>query len=170
MFNNSELQSDSIYDDLIMDHYRNPRNRNPINRPDIDHHDWNPFCGDEVHINFEINNQNLDYESQFTNLVEKYGGTVGNTVVFASQGIIEGLGHIIVIFLFTFYLISDGNKWRAALRNNLSSSFWKIIDEVWNVGVSKAAGFTVAKFILGVFACLVLSIGFLFLLPDAKDA
>ena len=55
MFNNSELQSDSIYDDLIMDHYRNPRNRNPINRPDIDHHDWNPFCGDEVHINFEIN-------------------------------------------------------------------------------------------------------------------
>ncbi len=55
MFNNSELQSDSIYDDLIMDHYRNPRNRNPINRPDIDHHDWNPFCGDEVHINFEFN-------------------------------------------------------------------------------------------------------------------
>ena len=119
-------------------------------------------------INFEINNQNLDYESQFTNLFEKYGGTVGNTVVFASQGIIEGLGHIIVIFLFTFYLISDGNKWRAALRNNLSSSFWKIIDEVWNVGVSKAAGFTVAKFILGVFASLVLSIGFLFVgLPSA---
>ena len=55
MFNNSELQFDSIYDDLIMDHYRNPRNRNPINRPDIDHHDWNPFCGDEVYITFEIN-------------------------------------------------------------------------------------------------------------------
>ena len=113
-------------------------------------------------VNFEINNQNLDYETQFTNLIEKYGGTVGNTVVFASQGIIGGLGHIIVIFLFTYYLISDGNKWRAALRNNLSNSFWKIIDEVWNVGVSKAAGFIVAKFILGVFASLVLSVGFIF--------
>ena len=112
-------------------------------------------------INFEINNQNLDYESQFTNLIEKYGGTVGNTVVFASQGLIGGLGHIFVIFIFTYYLISDGNSWRAALRNNLTHSFWKIIDDVWNVGVSKAAGFVVAKFILGILASLVLSVAFL---------
>ena len=55
MFNNSELQFEGIYDDLIMDHYRNPRNRNPINEPDIEHHDWNPFCGDEVDINIAIN-------------------------------------------------------------------------------------------------------------------
>jgi len=112
-------------------------------------------------INFEINNQNLNYEDQFTNLIEKYGGTVGNTVVFASQGLIGGLAHIFVIFLFTYYLISDGNKWRAALRNNLSHSFWKIIDDVWNVGVSKAAGFIVAKFILGILASVVLSLAFL---------
>ena len=50
MFNNSELQFEGIYDDLIMDHYRNPRNRNPINESDIEHHDWNPFCGDDVDI------------------------------------------------------------------------------------------------------------------------
>ena len=55
MFNNSELQFEGIYDDLIMDHYRNPRNRNPINEPDIEHHDRNPFCGDEVDINIAIN-------------------------------------------------------------------------------------------------------------------
>ena len=55
MFNNSELQFEGIYDDLIMDHYRNPRNRTPINEPDIEHHDWNPFCGDEVDINIAIN-------------------------------------------------------------------------------------------------------------------
>ena len=112
-------------------------------------------------INFEINNQNLDYESQFTSLIEKYGGTVGNTVVFASQGLIGGLGHIFVIFIFAYYLISDGNTWRAALRNNLNHSFWKIIDDVWNVGVSKAAGFVVAKFILGILASVVLSVAFL---------
>jgi len=112
-------------------------------------------------INFEINNQNLDYESQFTNLIEKYGGTVGNTVVFASQGLIGGLGHIFVIFIFAYYLISDGNTWRSALRNNLNHSFWKIIDDVWNVGVSKAAGFVVAKFILGILASVVLSVAFL---------
>ena len=55
MFNNSELQFEGIYDDLIMDHYRNPRNRNPINESDIEHHDWNPFCGDDVDINITIN-------------------------------------------------------------------------------------------------------------------
>ena len=55
MLNNYELQFEGIYDDLIMDHYRNPRNRNPINRTDIEHHDWNPFCGDEVDINIAIN-------------------------------------------------------------------------------------------------------------------
>ncbi len=55
MFNNSELQFEGIYDDLIMDHYRNPRNRNPVNSPDIEYHDWNPFCGDEVDINIAIN-------------------------------------------------------------------------------------------------------------------
>lgn len=114
-------------------------------------------------INFEINNQNLNYETQFTSLIERYGGTVGTTVVFASQGIIGGLGHIFVIFLFTYYLISDGNRWRSALRNNLSHSFWKITDDVWNVGVSKAAGFIVAKFILGILASLILSVSFLFI-------
>lgn len=111
--------------------------------------------------NFEINNQN--YETQFTSLVERYGGTVGNTVVFASQGLIGGLGHIFVIFIFTYYLISDGNRWRSVLRNNLSHSFWKIIDDIWNVGVSKAAGFIVAKFILGILASLILSVAFLFI-------
>ena len=71
MFNNSELQFEGIYDDLIMDHYLNPRNRNPINEPDIEHHDWNPFCGDEVDINIEdsiydiyyLDLDNLDYYS-----------------------------------------------------------------------------------------------------------
>ncbi len=55
MSSNSELQFDGIYDDLIMDHYRNPRNRNPISKPHIEHNDWNPFCGDEVSVTIGIN-------------------------------------------------------------------------------------------------------------------
>ena len=54
MSKNSELQFNGIYDDLIMDHYRNPRNRKLISKPDIKHHDWNPFCGDEVNIEIAI--------------------------------------------------------------------------------------------------------------------
>ena len=62
MFNNSELQFEGIYDDLIMDHYRNPRNRNPINESDIEHHDWNPFCGDDVDIKNAIHpNSQISY-------------------------------------------------------------------------------------------------------------
>ena len=54
MSKNSELQFNGLYDDLIMDHYRNPRNRKLISKPDIKYHDWNPFCGDEVNIEMAI--------------------------------------------------------------------------------------------------------------------
>ena len=60
MSKNSELQFNGIYDDLIMDHYRNPRNRKLISKPDIKHHDWNPFCGDEVNIEVDMIAKHLE--------------------------------------------------------------------------------------------------------------
>lgn len=47
-------QLDELYESIILDHYRNPRNTEPLTDPDVDVEANNPFCGDEVHIQLEI--------------------------------------------------------------------------------------------------------------------
>ena len=39
-----------LYTQIIMDHYRRPRNRGEIEGPDIEEHLLNPLCGDEVTV------------------------------------------------------------------------------------------------------------------------
>ena len=45
---------DSLYQDVILDHYRAPRNAEPLERFDADAHIDNPFCGDEVDIQLRV--------------------------------------------------------------------------------------------------------------------
>ena len=39
-----------LYQQLVLDHYRNPRNQSPIKHSDIAAEEQNPFCGDDVAI------------------------------------------------------------------------------------------------------------------------
>ena len=110
---------------------------------------------------FAVSSQSLDLESQFNSLIKDYGSTVGSSVVFAGQGLLRTLGHIFVIFFFTYYLISEGDGWRIKLKESLPDNVSTSIDQVWTIGVSKAGGFIVAKVILGVLASVVLSASFL---------
>ena len=110
---------------------------------------------------FTVSIQATDLESQFDALIKDYGSTVGSSVVFAGQGLLRTLGHIFIIFFFTYYLISEGDGWRVKLKESLPSNISTSIDQVWTIGVSKAGGFIVAKFILGVLASIVLSVAFL---------
>ena len=110
---------------------------------------------------FAVSSQSLDLESQFNSLIKDYGSTVGTSVVFAGQGLLRTLGHIFVIFFFTYYLISEGDGWRIKLKESLPDNVSTSIDQVWTIGVSKAGGFIVAKVILGVLASIVLSLSFL---------
>ena len=110
---------------------------------------------------FAVSSQSLDLESQFNSLIKDYGSTVGSSVVFAGQGLLRTLGHIFVIFFFTYYLISEGDGWRIKLKVSLPDNVSTSIDQVWTIGVSKAGGFIVAKVILGVLASIVLSVSFL---------
>ena len=43
---------DALYRDYILDHYKNPRNFGELEPHDLEFHDHNPLCGDElgVHI------------------------------------------------------------------------------------------------------------------------
>jgi len=110
---------------------------------------------------FAISNQSLDLESQFSSFIKSYGETVGETVVFAGQGVLSALGHFFIIFFFSFYLISEGEHWRENLKKSISGKYSNLIDQVWTIGVSKAGGFIVARVILGILASTVFTISFL---------
>ena len=117
---------------------------------------------------FTISNQSLDLESQFSTFVNTYGGTVGETVVFAGQGVLSALGHFFIIFFFSFYFISEGEHWRENLKKNIAPKYSNLIEQVWTIGVSKAGGFIVARVILGILASIVFTVSFLVIgLPSA---
>jgi nitrogen fixation NifU-like protein len=46
--------SDDIYREIILDHYRNPRNKGKLADADISTHDSNPLCGDEIDIHLKV--------------------------------------------------------------------------------------------------------------------
>jgi nitrogen fixation NifU-like protein len=41
---------EELYREVILDHYRNPRNRTPVDHPDLEAEGVNPLCGDEVKV------------------------------------------------------------------------------------------------------------------------
>ena len=46
-----------LYGDLVMDHYRNPRNRSPISDADIEAEEFNPFCGDRATLQLKLDDR-----------------------------------------------------------------------------------------------------------------
>jgi nitrogen fixation protein NifU and related proteins len=46
--------SDDIYREIILDHYRNPRNKGKLPNADVSTHDSNPLCGDEIDIHLKV--------------------------------------------------------------------------------------------------------------------
>jgi nitrogen fixation NifU-like protein len=46
--------TDSIYREIILDHYQNPRNRGTLDPADFTYEDTNPLCGDEVRIDVRV--------------------------------------------------------------------------------------------------------------------
>lgn len=51
--------SDDIYREIILDHYRNPRNKGKIQNPDVSIHDSNPLCGDEIDIHLKVDGDKI---------------------------------------------------------------------------------------------------------------
>lgn len=50
----SDLNLKSLYQQLILDHYRNPRNKGELPERTVDIHMANPVCGDEIHLQLQI--------------------------------------------------------------------------------------------------------------------
>ena len=51
---------DSLYRDVVLDHYRSPRGRTEVTNPDVVNEGVNPLCGDEVAVALKLGNGRLD--------------------------------------------------------------------------------------------------------------
>ena len=59
---------DELYRDYILDHYKNPRNFGTLEPHDLEHHDHNPLCGDELGVHLVVGEdgriENLRFHGQ----------------------------------------------------------------------------------------------------------
>ena len=51
---NRDVELDELYREIILDHYRNPRNRGSLDQPSATSEGDNPLCGDEMRIDLAI--------------------------------------------------------------------------------------------------------------------
>jgi nitrogen fixation NifU-like protein len=54
----SQPQLNSLYQALILDHYRNPRNKTELDNHTVEVHMANPVCGDEIKLQLELDDAN----------------------------------------------------------------------------------------------------------------
>ncbi len=45
---------EDLYREVVLDHYRNPRNRKPLDRVDASADGNNPLCGDKIHLDITL--------------------------------------------------------------------------------------------------------------------
>ncbi|NCV74200.1 MAG: SUF system NifU family Fe-S cluster assembly protein, partial [Actinobacteria bacterium] len=48
------MELDSLYQEVILDHYRSPHNKGLSDDKDIQVHHNNPSCGDEITLNLKV--------------------------------------------------------------------------------------------------------------------
>jgi nitrogen fixation protein NifU and related proteins len=48
-----------LYSDLLLDHFRNPRNFGSLPAPDITYEEFNPLCGDRIRIEVELSGDRI---------------------------------------------------------------------------------------------------------------
>ncbi|HEU4931580.1 MAG TPA: SUF system NifU family Fe-S cluster assembly protein [Pyrinomonadaceae bacterium] len=46
-----------LYSDLLLDHFRHPRNYGSLEAPDVSYEAFNPLCGDRIRIEVKLDNE-----------------------------------------------------------------------------------------------------------------
>ena len=49
----------TVYSDVLLDHFRNPRNVGSLPAPDISYEVFNPLCGDRIRIQIELSGNEI---------------------------------------------------------------------------------------------------------------
>lgn len=50
---------EAMYQENILDHYKNPRNFGRIGNASVHHHEYNPLCGDEVEMFLTVKDKKI---------------------------------------------------------------------------------------------------------------
>lgn len=53
-----------LYSDILLDHFRHPRNYGDLTAPDISYEHFNPLCGDRIRIEVRLNDSIVE-EARF---------------------------------------------------------------------------------------------------------
>ena len=53
-------QLDDLYKEIVLEHYRSPHGRVPLEKVDYHAEGFNPLCGDEVHLDLQINHGKIE--------------------------------------------------------------------------------------------------------------
>jgi nitrogen fixation NifU-like protein len=56
---NTTNRQQKLYSDILLDHYRNPRNYGSLPSPDVAYEEFNPLCGDRIRIELEISDNRI---------------------------------------------------------------------------------------------------------------
>jgi nitrogen fixation NifU-like protein len=54
----------ALYSDILLDHFRHPRNYGSLTAPDISNEQFNPLCGDRIRIELKLD-QSIVSEARF---------------------------------------------------------------------------------------------------------
>jgi len=49
----------ALYSDVLLDHFRHPRNYGSLSAPDISYESFNPLCGDRIRIELKLNDRTV---------------------------------------------------------------------------------------------------------------
>ncbi|MCK9517776.1 MAG: SUF system NifU family Fe-S cluster assembly protein [Dehalococcoidia bacterium] len=55
-----EPQFDDLYREIILDHYRRPRNRGELSAPTQQAEGMNPVCGDEIELDLRVTGETIE--------------------------------------------------------------------------------------------------------------
>jgi len=61
----SKMKIDALYQEIILDHYKHPRNFGPVDRTRAKVHFENPSCGDELDLQINVNESGILDEIRF---------------------------------------------------------------------------------------------------------
>ena len=50
----------ALYSEVILDHFRRPRNYGRLPAPDVTYEDLNPLCGDRIRIDLKLRNEVIE--------------------------------------------------------------------------------------------------------------
>ena len=49
----------SLYSEILLDHFRNPRNYGDLDSADVSYENFNPLCGDRIRIELKLDNATI---------------------------------------------------------------------------------------------------------------